>query len=96
MTIITEINELASCKQRRSDSKPYEFDFKCGADVNDENFQSHRGYSGVDEGLEMRRSGCSGVGAGWIILTDAKVTPDDGNDWDGEGSCNRGARAVRV
>lgn len=44
----------------------------------------------------MRRLGCLGVGVGWIIFIDVKVILDDGNDWDGEGSCNRGVRVVRV
>lgn len=36
--------------------------------MSDDNFQSHYGCDGIDEGLEIKRSGNLGQGANWIIF----------------------------
>lgn len=43
----------------------------------DDNFQSHHGCDGVNAGLQIRRSRSWGLGAGWVIVIDDKVSQDD-------------------
>lgn len=52
-----EINELISCKLRRSSSKPYTFNSKGGTEGSDDNFQSNCGCDGVNKELEISSSG---------------------------------------